>query len=175
MKSKKVTPFLWFNDNAYEAAQFYVKTFKHSRILAVSGRGKQVQWVRFSVEGQELMALNGGAYFKLSPAISLFVDCEDQKEVDALWKKLTRGGEESRCGWLVDKFGLSWQIIPRRLMQLLSDPDPQRAQRAQAEMMKMRKIDVAALERAAGAPAAPAARAATRAKAKRKASSARSR
>ena len=149
--TKKITPFLWFDDNAYEAAKFYVKTFKGGKITKVRKQGGKVFWVTFRIEGQDFMALNGGPHYQLTPAISLFVDCKDQKEVDALWKRFTKDGAESRCGWLVDKFGLSWQIVPRRLMQLLIDPDPKRARGATQAMMKMNKIDIAALEAGARA------------------------
>ena len=149
--TKKITPFLWFNDDALEAAKFYVKIFRRSKITSVMKSNGKVMSVTFRLEGQDFMALNGGPTYKLTPAISLFVDCKDQREVDALWKKLARGGAESRCGWLEDKFGLSWQIIPKRLLQLLSDKDPKRAHGAMTAMLKMAKIDVEGLERGANA------------------------
>lgn len=145
-----VTPFLWFDSEAEPAAKFYTSLFRNSRITDVGRSGPKgpVMTVAFELSGQPFVALNGGPVYKLSPAFSVCVYCRGQREVDRLWKALVRGGEESRCGWLVDRFGLSWQIIPKRLPQLLSDPDPQRAQRALAAMMKMQKIDVAALEAA---------------------------
>jgi predicted 3-demethylubiquinone-9 3-methyltransferase (glyoxalase superfamily) len=148
---KKITPFLWFNDNAEEAAKFYVSVFKKGKIVSRMTMGKKKGkplGVVFQVEGLELIAFNGGPHFQLSPAISLYVDCKDQKEVDALWKKLSKGGEESRCGWLTDKFGMSWQIIPSILSKNLYDKDPARAGRVFEAMMKMGKIDIAALQKA---------------------------
>jgi predicted 3-demethylubiquinone-9 3-methyltransferase (glyoxalase superfamily) len=158
MTTKKITPFLWFEKEALDAARFYVKVFKRGKITNVTKFGGKVLTVAFTIEGQEFLALNGGPNYQLSPAFSLFVDCKDQREVDTLWKKLTaNGGAESQCGWLVDRFGLSWQIIPRRLMELMQDPVPARAQAATQKMLTMQKIDVAALERAADG-AAPKAR-----------------
>jgi predicted 3-demethylubiquinone-9 3-methyltransferase (glyoxalase superfamily) len=148
---KKITPFLWFNDNAEEAAKFYVSVFKKGKIVSRMTLGKKKGkplGVVFRIEGQELIALNGGPHFKLSPAFSLYVDCKDQKEVDALWKKLSKGGEESQCGWLTDKFGMSWQIIPSILSKNLYDKDPVRAGRVFDAMMKMGKIDIATLQKA---------------------------
>ena len=149
VKVDGMTPFLWFQDQAEPAARFYVATFRGSKFHAVmpSGDGG-VMAVEFEVAGQRLIAMNGGDAYRLTPAFSLQVACPTQKEVDVLWKRLVKGGEESQCGWLVDRFGLSWQILPNRLNELLGDPDPARAGRAAAAMMKMRKIDVAALERA---------------------------
>ncbi|HZY69590.1 MAG TPA: VOC family protein [Thermoplasmata archaeon] len=152
-----ITPFLWFNDQAEEAARFYVSLFRGSRITHVGrvpgseGEGPdRVQTVSFELAGQSITALNGGPIFQLTPAFSLFVRCSSQGQVDALWARLTKGGQESRCGWLVDRFGVSWQIVPERLLELLSDPDPARSGRAQAAMMTMAKIDLRALEEAAG-------------------------
>jgi predicted 3-demethylubiquinone-9 3-methyltransferase (glyoxalase superfamily) len=151
-----ITPFLWYAKEAEAAATFYVSLFRNSRILDVNrpggsgGRGTgTAQSVVFQIAGQELIAFNGGPMFRFTPAISLFVSCTGQTQVDVLWGKLTHGGKESQCGWLTDRFGLSWQIIPRRLIELLNDPDSDRAGRALAAMMKMQKIDVATLERAA--------------------------
>ena len=153
---QKITPFLWFDTNAEEAANFYVSIFKNSRITTVrrygdAGPGPKdsVMTVAFELEEQEFVALNGGPVFKFTPAISLFVNCESQAEVDALWEKLSAGGRLDRCGWLTDKFGVTWQIIPRVLIKLLGDPDPVRSQRVMQAMMGMQKIDVAELERAA--------------------------
>ena len=148
---QKIRTFLWFNDNLEEAMKFYVSTFKNSKLGGVMrGPDGKVSGGTFTLEGVEFMGLNGGPQFKFTEAISLFVDCKDQKEVDELWAKLTaNGGEESQCGWLKDKFGLSWQIIPSALMDLLGDKDPARAKRATDAMLKMSKIDVAALQRAA--------------------------
>lgn len=145
---KKITPFLWFDNQAEEAMNFYTSTFKNSKVLGVSrGPDGQAQSVNFELEGQELIGFNAGPEFKFNEAISLFVDCKDQAEVDELWKKLTsNGGQESQCGWLKDKFGLSWQIVPKQLGQLLGDPDPVKAQRVLQAMLKMRKIDVQALK-----------------------------
>ena len=150
---QKVRAFLWFDDNFEEAAKFYVSIFKNSKVgdLMRDPDGK-VMGGTFQLEGQEFMGLNGGPSFQFNEAISLFVDCKDQEEVDELWSKLTAdGGEESQCGWLKDKFGLSWQIIPSALPELLGDKDPARAKRALDAMLKMRKIDVATLRRAADA------------------------
>jgi predicted 3-demethylubiquinone-9 3-methyltransferase (glyoxalase superfamily) len=140
----KITPFLWFNDNAEEAMNFYVSVFKNSHVLSVSP-----MMVRFKLEGVEFMALNGGPHFTFTPAISLFVDCADQADVDELWAKMLEGGgKESRCGWLTDKFGLSWQIIPKQLAELMGDPDREKAGRAIEAMMAMTKIEVEPLQRA---------------------------
>jgi predicted 3-demethylubiquinone-9 3-methyltransferase (glyoxalase superfamily) len=147
---QRITTFLWFDDQAEEAAKFYVSLFKKSRITGVSGsngKGKALV-VSFRLEGQDFMALNGGPHFKFTPAISLFVDCKTQKEVDRLWKKLGEGGKDSQCGWLQDKYGLSWQIVPSILGKLLYDPDPAKAGRAMEAMMGMGKLDIGALKRA---------------------------
>jgi len=153
---QKITPFLWFDDNAEEAINFYVSVFKNSKVISLSRYGEgapipagTVMSGTFILEGQEFMALNGGPTFRFNEAISLFVDCEDQAEVDELWGKLTaNGGEESSCGWLKDKFGLSWQIIPRALGEMLSSDDSEKAGRALQAMLKMGKIDVAELRKA---------------------------
>ena len=152
---QKITPFLWFDDKAEEAMHFYVSIFKNSKVGTISRYGDagpgpkgSVMSVTFELEGQPFMALNGGPHYKLSPAISLFVNCETQEEVDELWAKLTAGGKEDHCGWLVDKYGLSWQIIPKALGEMLSSPDPERSQRAMKAMLQMGKIDIQTLKRA---------------------------
>ena len=152
----KITPFLWFDDKAEEAANFYVSLFKNSKIDTVSRYGDAgpgpkgaVMTVAFQLNGQKFTALNGGPLFKFTEAISLFVNCESQQEVDELWEKLSAGGQKSRCGWLKDKYGLSWQIIPSALGKLMSDPDREKAGRVMKAMLQMDKIDIAALEEAA--------------------------
>ena len=153
---QKITPFLWFDDNAEEAMNFYVSIFKNSKVGTVSRYGAAgpgpkgtVMSATFQLEGQEFMALNGGPNFSFTPAISLFVSCETQAEVDELWAKLTAGGgKPERCGWLKDKYGLSWQIIPTALGRLLNGTDRAKAQRAMKAMLQMDKIDITALERA---------------------------
>jgi predicted 3-demethylubiquinone-9 3-methyltransferase (glyoxalase superfamily) len=147
---KKITPFLWFDNQAEEAMNFYVSVFKNAKVLGVSrGPDGKAQAVNFELEGQEFTGFNAGPEFKFNEAVSFFVDCKDQAEVDDLWNKLTSdGGEESQCGWLKDKYGLSWQIIPSALGQYLGDPDPVKAQRAMQAMLKMRKIDIEALRQA---------------------------
>jgi predicted 3-demethylubiquinone-9 3-methyltransferase (glyoxalase superfamily) len=155
---QKITPFLWFDGQAEEAANFYVSIFKNSKMGNISRYGDagpgpkgSVMSVTFQIEGQEFFALNGGPHFKFTPAISFFVNCETQQEVDDLWEKLSAGGRTDRCGWLQDKFGLSWQIIPTVLGQLLGDKDPERAKRAMQAMLQMTKIDIQKLQRAAEA------------------------
>jgi len=133
---QKITPFLWYDSQALEAAEFYGSVFKNSKIVSASP-----MVVTFELEGQKFMALNGGPKFKFTEAISLFVDCETQEEVDELWEKLSKGGEKSQCGWLKDKYGLSWQIIPTLLGKLMSDPDPEKAQRVMKAILKMTKIE----------------------------------
>jgi len=152
---QKITPFLWFNDNAEEAMNFYTSVFKDSRIVSINrlpegtpGPAGKVMTATFQLEGQEFMALNGGPQYKFNEAISLFVNCETQQEVDELWDKLSEGGEKGPCGWLKDKFGMSWQIIPAALGQMLGDPDPRKSQNVMQAMLKMTKIDIAALKRA---------------------------
>lgn len=150
---KKITPFLWFDDQAEDAMNFYVSIFKNSRVLSVSpGPNGRAMSVTFELDGQEFMALNAGPQFKFTEAISLFVSCETQAEVDELWGKLTSGGEESRCGWLKDKFGLSWQIIPTALGELLGDEDPVKVGRVMQAMLKMNKIEIAGLRQAYDQP-----------------------
>jgi predicted 3-demethylubiquinone-9 3-methyltransferase (glyoxalase superfamily) len=148
---QKIVTFLWFNTEAEEAMNFYASVFPDSEVVSVMrGPDGKVLTGTFRLAGHEFMALNGGPQFKFTEAISLFVRCETQEEVDRLWARLTAdGGEESQCGWLKDRYGLSWQIIPNRLGELLGDKDPERAGRAMQAMLGMRKIDVAGLERAA--------------------------
>jgi predicted 3-demethylubiquinone-9 3-methyltransferase (glyoxalase superfamily) len=143
MSTQKITPFLWFNNQAEEAAKFYGSIFKNSKILNSSPLV-----TTFELEGQKFMGLNGGPNFKFTEAVSFFVNCESQEEVDYFWEKLCDGGQESQCGWLKDKFGLSWQIIPDTLMKLMGDPDPVKSQRVMNAMLKMKKIDVAKLQEA---------------------------
>jgi predicted 3-demethylubiquinone-9 3-methyltransferase (glyoxalase superfamily) len=152
---QKITPFLWFDNQAEEAMNLYVSIFKNSKILSVSRYGEAgpgpagtVMTATFQLEGQEFMALNGGPNHKFTEAISLFVNCKTQKEVDGLWEKLSEGGEEGPCGWLKDKFGLSWQIVPSVLGELLNDPDPVKSQRVMQAMLQMKKINIADLKRA---------------------------
>ncbi len=145
----KITPFLWFETQAGEAADFYTSIFKNSRVIERSeGPDGAVRSVTFELYGLRLTAFNAGPEFKFNEAISLFVDCETQAEVDDLWSKLSAGGEEGRCGWLKDRYGLSWQVIPNALPSMLSDPDPVKAGRVRDAMLEMGKIDIAALERA---------------------------
>lgn len=152
----KITPFLWFDNQAEEAITFYTGIFKNAKVLNISRYGEgaptpsgTVMTATIELEGQQLTFLNGGPMFKFTEAISLFVNCKDQAEVDYFWEKLTAdGGEESQCGWLKDKFGLSWQIVPDELGALLGNPDPEKAARAMAAMLKMRKLDIEALRNA---------------------------
>jgi predicted 3-demethylubiquinone-9 3-methyltransferase (glyoxalase superfamily) len=153
---KEIVPCLWFDTEGEEAAEFYTSVFPNSKILDVSRYGEAgprpagtVMTVNFELNGQEFLALNGGPDLTFSEAISFQVFCEDQDEVDRYWAALSEGGEEGPCGWLKDRFGLSWQIVPTRLSELLSDPDPERSQRAMKAMLGMKKIDIAELERAA--------------------------
>ncbi len=152
---QSITPFLWFDSNAEEAMNFYVSIFKNSKVVSVNrygdagpGPSGTVMSATFQLDGQQFMALNGGPQFRFTEAISFFVDCETQQEVDELWEKLCEGGEPQQCGWLKDRYGLSWQIIPRALGRMLNDEDPEKAGRAMQAMLQMQKIDVAALERA---------------------------
>ena len=151
----RITPFLWFDDKAEEAANFYVSVFKNSKIGSVARYGDagpgpkgSVMTVSFELEGQEFIALNGGPLYTFTPAISFFVDCKTQQEVDELWDKLTAGGGEVECGWLRDKYGLSWQIIPTALLELMQDKDPVKSQRVFKAMLQMTKIDIEGLQRA---------------------------
>jgi predicted 3-demethylubiquinone-9 3-methyltransferase (glyoxalase superfamily) len=152
---QKITPCLWFDTQAEEAANFYVSLFEDAEITSVqrldgTPSGDNVALVFFRLAGLEYMAINGGPQFPFTEAVSFSVSCKDQAEVDRLWTALTAdGGEESMCGWLKDRFGLSWQVIPERMGELLSDPDPERAQRAMQAMLQMRKIEVQVLEDAA--------------------------
>ena len=152
---QKIVPFLWFDGNAEEAMNFYVSIFKNSKVVSVTrygdaGPGKKgtVMAATFQLEGQDFYALNGGPQYKFTPAISLFVNCETQQEVDALWKKLSAGGREDQCGWLQDKYGLSWQIIPTVLGQMLGDKDAKKANAAMKAMLQTKKIDIKALQQA---------------------------
>jgi predicted 3-demethylubiquinone-9 3-methyltransferase (glyoxalase superfamily) len=152
---QKITPFLWFDGKAEEAMNFYVSIFKNSKAGKVRRYGEggpvpagTVMSASFELEGVQFHAFNGGPAFAFTPAISLFVDCRTQAEVDELWERLSAGGEKSRCGWLKDKFGLSWQIIPTALGEALNNPDPVKSKKAMEAMMQMTKIDIAALERA---------------------------
>jgi predicted 3-demethylubiquinone-9 3-methyltransferase (glyoxalase superfamily) len=147
---KKITPFLWFDTQAEEAMNFYVSVFKNSKVLGVTpGPNGVAQSVNFELEGQEFIGLNAGPQFKFNESISFLVDCKSQEEVDELWGKLTAdGGEESMCGWLKDKYGLWWQIIPTALGEMLGDVDPVKANRAMEAMLKMRKIVIADLKKA---------------------------
>jgi predicted 3-demethylubiquinone-9 3-methyltransferase (glyoxalase superfamily) len=155
---KKITPWLWFDTEAEEAANFYTSVFPNSKIGEITRYGSagprpegMVLTVGLELDGQEFAALNGGPDFTFNEAVSFLVSCEDQEEVDRYWATLSEGGEEGPCGWLKDRYGLSWQIIPKRLNELLGDPDRERAQRAMAAMLKMGKIEIDELERAAAA------------------------
>jgi predicted 3-demethylubiquinone-9 3-methyltransferase (glyoxalase superfamily) len=152
---QKITPFLWFNDQAEHAAKFYTSIFKNSKLGSISRYGEvgpgqtgKVMSATFQLAGQEFMALNGGPEFTFSPAISFFVNCETQEEVDEYWEKLSEGGEKQNCGWLKDKFGVSWQIIPTVLGKLLGDKDAQKSQRVMQAMLKMYKIEIKELQMA---------------------------
>jgi predicted 3-demethylubiquinone-9 3-methyltransferase (glyoxalase superfamily) len=152
---QKITPFLWFDGNAEQAMNFYVGVFKNSKVLSVNRYGKgapmpegTVLTASFELNGLKFVALNGGPMFKFSPATSFVVDCENQEEVDYYWDKLSEGGKPNRCAWLDDKFGMTWQIVPKQLGELLSDPDPVKAGRVMQAMMQMSKIDIAGLQRA---------------------------
>jgi predicted 3-demethylubiquinone-9 3-methyltransferase (glyoxalase superfamily) len=152
MPVQKITPFLWFDGKAEEAANFYAAIFNDSKIVSVTRSGPEgtAMSVVFQLEGQEFYALNGGPHFTFSPAISFFVSCETQPEVDALWDELSAGGEKQRCGWLKDKYGVSWQVVPKALGRMLQDKDPVRSQRVMQAMMQMNKLDIAGLQRAYG-------------------------
>jgi predicted 3-demethylubiquinone-9 3-methyltransferase (glyoxalase superfamily) len=158
---QKIIPNLWFDTKAEEAAGFYVSVFKDSRILNVAHYTEAgprpagtAMTVEFELEGHRFLAVNGGPQFTFDEAVSFAITCEDQDEVDYYWERLTEGGEESMCGWLKDRYGLSWQVVPKGMDELFADPDPSRAQRAMEAMLKMRKLDIEALRRAAdGVPA----------------------
>jgi predicted 3-demethylubiquinone-9 3-methyltransferase (glyoxalase superfamily) len=153
---QKIRPFLWFDKEAEEAANFYISVFKNSRVLEVArygaagpGPAGSVMTVTFVLDGQEFIALNGGPHFRFTEAVSLFVTCEDQAEVDYFWDKLMAGGGQPvQCGWLKDRFGLSWQVVPAGLMTMLHDPDAARSERVMRAMLQMVKLDIAALQRA---------------------------
>ncbi len=158
---QKVTPLLWFDDKAEEAAKFYASIFKNSKIKSVTRYGEEgaraagrpkgsVMTVVFELEGQEFIGLNGGPVFTFSPAISFVVNCKTQKEVDELWEKLSEGGEKGQCGWLKDKYGVSWQIVPTVLGEMLQDKDPKKSRRVMEAMLKMDKIDIETLKQAYG-------------------------
>ena len=151
----KIFPFLWFDDQAEEAVTLYTSIFKNSKIGSISRYGDagpgpkgSVMVMEFELEGQKFTALNGGPIFKFTPAISFFVNCESQEELDHYWEALSEGGEKGQCGWLTDKYGLSWQIVPTALGQLMGDPDPEKAGRVTEAMLKMTKLDIAELQRA---------------------------
>ena len=159
IKQQKIVPFLWFDTQAEEAATFYTSLFENSRIGRISRYGKtgnevhgkepgSVMVVEFELEGQTFIALNGGPQFKFSEAVSLQVMCDTQLEIDYFWHKLSAGGEPGQCGWLKDKFGLSWQIVPTVLVELLSDPDPEKSQRVMKAMLQMKKLDIQGLRQA---------------------------
>ena len=152
---KGIDPFLWFDSNAEEAVNFYTSIFPHSKVLSVSRYGEAgpgpkgtVMVVKFQLAGQNFIALNGGPRFQLNPAVSLVVNCESQKEVDEFWEKLSAGGEKVQCGWLKDKFGLSWQVVPTALEKMMSDSDPAKSNRVMKAMLQMVKLDIAELKRA---------------------------
>jgi predicted 3-demethylubiquinone-9 3-methyltransferase (glyoxalase superfamily) len=144
----KITPFLWFDNHAEEAMNYYISIFKNGKVLSVNRMNGKVLTVSFELEGQRFMALNAEPLFKFSEAISFFVNCETQAEVDELWERLSAGGEKGQCGWLKDRFGLWWQIIPKALMQLMSDPDPRKSNAVMQAMLKMNKIVIEDLKRA---------------------------
>jgi predicted 3-demethylubiquinone-9 3-methyltransferase (glyoxalase superfamily) len=153
---QRITPFLWFDDNAEQAAKFYTSIFKNSKIKGVSRYGEagpgpkgSVMVVNFELDGQEFIALNGGPQFKFTEAISFVVNCKTQKEVDHYWSKLSKGGQEVQCGWLKDKFGLSWQVVPTILSELMRDKDPKVRERVMKQMLQMVKLDIEPLKQAA--------------------------
>jgi len=155
MPTQKITPFLWFDHQAEEAATFYTSIFKNSKIETVTRYGDagpgpkgSVMTIAFELDGQKFVALNGGPQYQFNPAISFVVNCETQQEVDHYWEKLTAGGKEIQCGWLVDKYGVSWQIVPKALVEMLRDKDPARSQRVMKAMFQMKKIDIAGLKAA---------------------------
>lgn len=145
---KKITPFLWFDTQAEEAMNHYVAIFKNSKVLNVNRAGGKVLTVTFELDGQQFIGLNAGPQFKFTEAVSFLVNCETQEEVDDFWDKLSQGGEKGRCGWLKDKFGLSWQIVPSALSRLMSDPNPKKSKAVFEAMMKMNKIEISDLQRA---------------------------
>ena len=152
---QKITPFLWFDGKAEEAMNFYISIFKNSKILSVTRYGEAgpgpkgtVMTAKFELNGQELVALNGGPQFTFTEAISFVVNCETQQEVDELWEKLSAGGQKSRCGWLKDKYGLSWQVVPTALVEMLQDKDAKKSNRVMQAMLQMNKIEIETLRRA---------------------------
>jgi predicted 3-demethylubiquinone-9 3-methyltransferase (glyoxalase superfamily) len=152
---QKITPFLWFDDKAEEAANFYTSTFKNSKITSVVRYNEagprpagSVMLVSFEIEGQAFTALNGGPYFSFTPAISFFINCETQAEVDHLWEKLSEGGEQEQCGWVKDKYGISWQVVPTILGELMQSENAEKANNVTKAMIQMHKLDIAALKRA---------------------------
>ena len=152
---QKITPFLWFDNQAEEAMNFYVSIFKNSKPERISRYGDAgpgpkgtVMVASFQLEGQKFIALNGGPHFKFTEAVSLLVNCETQNEVDTFWEKLSAGGHKGQCGWLKDKYGLSWQIVPTALGEMMSDPDPEKSKRVMNAMLKMTKIDIKGLKQA---------------------------
>ncbi len=153
--TQKITPFLWFDNNAEEAINLYTSIFKDSSIVNVNrygeagpGQAGTIMTATFMLHGQQFMVLNGGPYFKFTEAISFFVNCETQEEVDDLWEKLSEGGEKGQCGWLKDRFGISWQIVPTALGELLADKDPEKSKRVTEAMLKMHKLDIEKLKQA---------------------------
>jgi predicted 3-demethylubiquinone-9 3-methyltransferase (glyoxalase superfamily) len=158
---QKITPFLWFNNNAEEAVNFYTTVFRNARIKTLTHYNSEgakasgvpegtVMTASFELEGQEFVALNGGPHFRFTEAVSFVVNCETQQEIDEFWEKLSEGGEEGQCGWLKDKYGLSWQIVPTVLSKLLGDEDPAKAKKVMHAMLQMRKLDIAVLQQASG-------------------------
>ena len=156
---QRITPFLWFDSQAEEAAKFYVSIFRNSEIVTIARYGKagaeaagrppgSVMTVKFQLEGQEFVALNGGPHFKITEAISFVVNCETQKEIDDYWEKLSQGGHTDQCGWLKDKFGVSWQVVPAILDELVAETDPERSDRVMRALLQMKKLDLEALRRA---------------------------
>jgi predicted 3-demethylubiquinone-9 3-methyltransferase (glyoxalase superfamily) len=152
---QKITPFLWFDSQAEEAANFYVSVFKNSKIVKIARYGKagpgpkgSVMTVAFELDGQQFVALNGGPYYAFTPAVSFLVRCKMQEEVDRFWEKLSEGGEIVQCGWLKDRYGMSWQIVPSVLEEMLNDPDHAKSQRVMEAMLQMKKIEIAGLEKA---------------------------
>jgi predicted 3-demethylubiquinone-9 3-methyltransferase (glyoxalase superfamily) len=155
MTEQKITPCLWFDFNAEEAVAHYLRIFPTSRVVSTTRYGEAgpgpkgaVMTILFEIDGQQFLALNGGPHFKFTPALSLIVNCDDQAEVDTLWEKLAEGGAPGQCGWLTDKFGVSWQIVPRALPELLTGSDAERSDRLMRAVMKMKKLDVAQLQQA---------------------------
>lgn len=158
---QKLTPFVWFDSQAEEAAKFYVSIFRNSKIVTIAHYGKaaaeasgrpegSVMTVKFQLEGQEFMALNGGPHFKPNEAISFVVNCETQKEIDEFWEKLSQGGQTGECGWLKDKFGVSWQVVPTILSELVADSDAEKSDRVMRALIHMKKLDLETLKRARG-------------------------